>query len=32
MTGAKPLVSFLGLNLGFGKKAIVGTTTTKPTK
>jgi hypothetical protein len=32
VTGTKPLVSFLGLNLGFGKKAVVGTSTTKPTK
>ena len=29
LTGTKPLVSFLGLNVGFGKKAIVGATTGK---
>ena len=32
VTGTKPLVSILGLNLGFGKKALVGTSTTKPSK
>jgi hypothetical protein len=32
VTGAKPLVSFLGLNLGFGKKAVVGTSATTPPK
>jgi hypothetical protein len=31
-TGAKPLVSFLGLNLGFGKKAVVGGNLEKTTK
>jgi hypothetical protein len=31
LTGAKPLVSFLGLNLGFGKKAVVGTSTATTT-
>jgi hypothetical protein len=32
VTGTKPLVSLLGLNLGFGKKAVVGSSTTKPAK
>ena len=31
-TGAKPLVSFLGLNLGFGTKAVVGARSEKTTK
>jgi hypothetical protein len=32
VTGTKPLVSFLGLNLGFGKKAVVGAKSEKTTK